>query len=35
MFMGFTHRGKKLEEWDDFKEQLPISSEDEAGDYDD
>lgn len=29
MFMGFTHGGKRLEEFDDFKDQIPLSSDDE------
>lgn len=29
MFMGFTHNGKSLEAMDDFKDEIPLSSEDE------
>ncbi len=29
MFMGFTHGGRKLEELDDFKDEIPLSSDDE------
>lgn len=29
MFMGFTHGGRKLEELDDFKDEIPMSSDDE------
>jgi nucleolar protein 14 len=32
--MGFTHRGKKLEDFDDFKDEIPVSSEDENDDDD-
>jgi len=34
MFMGFTHGGKRLEEVDDFQDQIPLSSDDEADDRD-
>ena len=27
--MGFTHGGRKLEDLDDFKDTIPLSSEDE------
>ena len=27
--MGFTHRGKRLEDLDDFREEIPVSSDDE------
>lgn len=31
-FMGFTHRGKMLDDIDDFREEIPESSEDENAD---
>ncbi|CDW76429.1 nucleolar protein 14 [Stylonychia lemnae] len=34
MFMGFTHGGRKLEEADDFQDQIPESSDDEGYDND-
>lgn len=34
-FMGFTHRGRKLEDFeDDYKDDIPVSSEDEADEGD-
>jgi hypothetical protein len=29
MMMGFTHGGRRLEELDDFKDDIPLSSDDE------
>lgn len=29
VFMGFTHGGRRLEDMDDFKDDIPVSSDDE------
>ena len=33
VFMGFTHSGRRLEDLDDFKEEIPLSSDDEQDRY--
>ena len=33
VYMGFTHGGRKLEDMDDFKDDIPLSSDDEQDRY--